>query len=121
MGHVADVYQSAPHDDSGSYDGGDSKVKMTRLDTGALRWPQRGIKARSSTSSKEATYRHAAAEQPPAGWDLEPTRLETVGGVPRHLASRPATSRPDQESWDFDEDEQDFGEKKNPPKPHANP
>jgi hypothetical protein len=27
----------------------------------------------------------------------------------------------EQESWDFDEDEQDFGEKKNPPKPHPNP
>jgi hypothetical protein len=25
------------------------------------------------------------------------------------------------ESWDFDESEQDFGEKKNPPKPHASP
>jgi hypothetical protein len=30
-------------------------------------------------------------------------------------------SEPDQESWDFDEDEQDFGEKENPLKPHANP
>jgi hypothetical protein len=30
-------------------------------------------------------------------------------------------SGPEQESWDFDEDKQDFGEKKNPPKPHANP
>jgi hypothetical protein len=30
-------------------------------------------------------------------------------------------SGPEQESWDFDEDEQDFGEKKNPPKPHTNP
>jgi hypothetical protein len=28
-------------------------------------------------------------------------------------------SEPNQESWDFDEDEQDFGEKKNPPKTHA--
>jgi hypothetical protein len=27
----------------------------------------------------------------------------------------------DQKSWDFDEDEQDFGEKRNPPKPHASP
>jgi hypothetical protein len=30
-------------------------------------------------------------------------------------------SEPSQESWDFDKDEQDFGEKKNPPKPHASP
>jgi hypothetical protein len=29
-------------------------------------------------------------------------------------------SEPNQESWDFNEDKQDFGEKKNPPKPHAN-
>jgi hypothetical protein len=28
---------------------------------------------------------------------------------------------PGKRSWDFDEDEQDFGEKKNPPKPHASP
>jgi hypothetical protein len=33
----------------------------------------------------------------------------------------PTTSRPDGKSWDFDESEQDFGEKKNPPEPHANP
>jgi hypothetical protein len=66
-------------------------------------------------------YRHAAAEQPPAGSNLEPARLETAGGVPCNLASKPATSRPYKESWDFDEDEEDFGEKKNPPKPHANP
>jgi hypothetical protein len=54
MGHVADVCQSTPHDDSGSYDGGDSEVKMTRLATGALRRPQRGSKTQSGTISKEA-------------------------------------------------------------------
>jgi hypothetical protein len=31
------------------------------------------------------------------------------------------TSRPDEESWDFDGNKQDFGEEKNPLKPHANP
>jgi hypothetical protein len=31
------------------------------------------------------------------------------------------SSRAGPESWDFDEDEQDFGEKRNPPKPHASP
>jgi hypothetical protein len=56
-----------------------------------------------------------------AGSDLEPACLETAGGVPRDLASKPATSRPDEESWDFDKSEQDFGEEKNPPKPHPNP
>jgi hypothetical protein len=30
-------------------------------------------------------------------------------------------TKPDQKSWDFDEDKQDFGEKRNPPKPHASP
>jgi hypothetical protein len=31
------------------------------------------------------------------------------------------STKPDKRSWDFDEDEQDFGEEKNPPKPHASP
>jgi hypothetical protein len=31
------------------------------------------------------------------------------------------STKPGKRSWDFDEDEQDFGEKKNPPKPHASP
>jgi hypothetical protein len=30
-------------------------------------------------------------------------------------------SRPDKESWDFDGNKQDFGEEKNPLKPHADP
>jgi hypothetical protein len=37
------------------------------------------------------------------------------------LASRPTVFEPDKESWDFDGNEQHFGEEKNPPKPHANP
>jgi hypothetical protein len=64
--------------------------------------------------------RLATARQPSAGSDPEPARLETTEGVPRDLASKPATSRPDEESWDFDGSEQDFGEEKNPPKSHAN-
>jgi hypothetical protein len=52
---------------------------------------------------------------------LEPVCLETAGGVLHDLASKPATSRLDGKSWDFDENEQDFGEEKNPPKSHANP
>jgi hypothetical protein len=94
---------------------------MTRQDTGALHRPQRGTRARSGASSKGAAYRLATARQPLAGSDLEPARLETAGGVPCDLTSRPATSRPNKESWDFDGNEQDFGEEKNPPKPHANP
>jgi hypothetical protein len=44
-----------------------------------------------------------------------------AGDIPRDLTLRPATSRPDKESWDFNGNKQDFGEEKNPPKPHANP
>jgi hypothetical protein len=121
MGHVADVYQSTPHDDSGSYDGGDSEVKTTRLASGALRRPRRGIKTRSGTSSEGAARRLTTARRPPAGLNLEPACLEAAGGVPRGLSSKPATSRSDKESWDFDGNEQDFGEERNPPKPHASP
>jgi hypothetical protein len=59
MGHVADTCQIASHDDSGSYDSGDSEVKMTRPITGALRRPWLKIEARSSASSKEAACRPA--------------------------------------------------------------
>jgi hypothetical protein len=121
MGRVADVCQSAPHDHSGSYDGGDSEVKMMRLATSALHRPRRGIKTRSGTSSEGAAHRLVTAEKPSAGLNLEPARLEAAGGVPRDLSSKPATSKPDKESWDFDGNEQDFGEEKNPPKPHASP
>jgi hypothetical protein len=94
---------------------------VTRLVTGALHRPQRGIKTRSGTSSKGAAYRLATAKQPPAGSDLEPVRPETAGDIPRDLTSKPATYRPDRESWDFDGNKQDFSKEKNPPKPHANP
>jgi hypothetical protein len=122
MGCATNVCQTAPHDDSGSYDDGtDPKVQATRPVPVALHWPRRGIRARSSTSSQGAAYRLAAAWQPPAGSNLESARLEMARGVPRDLASKPATSRPDEESWDFDGSEQDFNEEKNPPKPHAYP
>jgi hypothetical protein len=57
----------------------------------------------------------------PAGSVLEPACPETAGDAPPDLTSRPMASVLEQESWDFDEDEQDFSEKKNPPKPHSNP
>jgi hypothetical protein len=53
--------------------------------------------------------------------DLEPACLETAGEVPQDLVSKLITPRPDEESWDFDGNERDFSEEKNPPKPHANP
>jgi hypothetical protein len=93
MGRVADAYQSAPHDDLGSYDGGDSEVKMTRLVTGALRRPQRGIKTRSGTSSKGVAYRLATAKQPLAGSNQELACLETAGGVPCDLPSKTSNLR----------------------------
>jgi hypothetical protein len=65
--------------------------------------------------------RQHTGSRPLAGSSLEPVRLETAGGTPRDLALKPATPRPDGESWDLDENEQDFGEEENPPKPHANP
>jgi hypothetical protein len=52
---------------------------------------------------------------------LELAQPETAGDALRGLNSRPTTSRPDEESWDFDGNKQDFGEEKNLPKPHANP
>jgi hypothetical protein len=63
MGHVADVRQPTSHDDSGSYDGGGSEVKMTRLTTGTLRRPPHGNKTRSGASSQEAARRLAAASR----------------------------------------------------------
>jgi hypothetical protein len=100
----------------------ESKRQDGKLATGALRRPQHGSKTQSGTSSKEVAHRLAATGlRPPAGLSLELVHLETAGGIPHDLASKPATSRPDEESWDFGENEQDFGEEKNPPKPHANP
>jgi hypothetical protein len=109
MGHVADASLISSRDILWNHYGG-RRVKMTRQDAGALRRPQRGSKTQSGTSSKGAAYRLVTAKQPPAGLDLEPAHLETAGGVSRDLASKPATSRPDRESWDFDRNEQDFGE-----------
>jgi hypothetical protein len=71
------------------------------------------------SKSQGAGHRRAATRQLPAGPVLESVRPEMVDDTPRDLTSRAATSRSDEESWDFDGIEQDFGEEKNPPKPHA--
>jgi hypothetical protein len=68
MGHVADARQPTSHDDSGSYDGGDSEVKMTRPATGALRRLPRGNKTRSGANSQEAARWLAAASRV-ASWN----------------------------------------------------
>jgi hypothetical protein len=67
MGHVADTCQITSHDDSGSYDGDDSEVKMMRLVTGTLRRPRRRSKTRSGASPKEAA-RRLANRREPASW-----------------------------------------------------
>jgi hypothetical protein len=73
------------------------------------------------SKSQGAEQWRTAAWWSPAGSVSEPAHPETAGNAPQDLTSRPMAPEPDRESWDFDEDEQDFGEKKNPPKPHANP
>jgi hypothetical protein len=61
----------------------------------------------------------ARGRQP--GRTSEPAHPETAGRTSQDPASTTRATKPDQKSWDFDESEQDFGEKENPPKPHANP
>jgi hypothetical protein len=115
MGHDVDDRRPAPYDDSGSYGDDDSKAKVTRPATGALHQPQRGNEIRSSASSQEASRRLVVRH--------------FRGPQPGHHQSRSIPRRPEElrearlsrRSWDFDEDEQDFGEKRNPPKPHASP
>jgi hypothetical protein len=67
MGHVADMRQPTSHDDSGSYNGGDSEVKMTRLATGTLRRPPCGNKTRSGAISKKAAHRLASSSRVVSG------------------------------------------------------
>jgi hypothetical protein len=50
---------------------------------------------------------------------LEPARPKTARRSLQDPASTTRATEPDQKSWDFDEDEQDFGEKRNPLNPHA--
>jgi hypothetical protein len=52
---------------------------------------------------------------------LEPVRPETARKTPQGPASTTKSTKSNRRSWDFDEDEQDLGEKRNPPKPHASP
>jgi hypothetical protein len=67
MGHITDVRRPTSHDDSGSYDCGDSEVNMTRLAIGTLRRPPRGNKARSGTIIKEAAHQLAATSRDASG------------------------------------------------------
>jgi hypothetical protein len=78
MGHDADARQPTSHDDVGSYGGGDSKVKMTRLVTGALHRPLRGNKTRGGASSQEMTHRLAASSRAASWSRLAPRRPEEL-------------------------------------------
>jgi hypothetical protein len=85
---------------------------------------RRQVVLRSSprgSKSQGAGHRRVTAQWSPAELVLKPFRPEMTGNTSQDLTSRPTTSRPDKESKDFDGNEQDFGEEKNPPKPHANP
>jgi hypothetical protein len=77
--------------------------------------------APEGASPKEPDNGRTAAWRSPAGSVSEPAHPETAGNTPQDLTSRPITSESNKESRDFDEDEQDFGEKRNPPKPHDSP
>jgi hypothetical protein len=71
------------------------------------------VELRSSprgSKSQGAGQQRAAAWQPPAGSVTELARPEMAGNPPLGLTSRPITSRPNEESWDFDGNKQDFGE-----------
>jgi hypothetical protein len=52
---------------------------------------------------------------------LEPVRPETAGETLQGPASTTRSTESNRRPWDFVEDKQDFGKKKNPPKPHASP
>jgi hypothetical protein len=75
---------------------------------------------RGSKSQGAGQWR-TTAWRSPAGSVSEPARPETASNTPQDLTSRIMAFRPDRESWDSDGNEQDFGEEKNPSKPHANP
>jgi hypothetical protein len=55
--------------------------------------------------SQGAGLRRAAAWRSPARSVSELARPETAGNTPQDLTSRPMTSRPNEESWDFDRNE----------------
>jgi hypothetical protein len=69
---------------------------------------------------EQVPRKRRADSQPPAGPSPELVHPETAEEILQDPSSTTRSTKPDQESWDFSEDEQDFGEKKNPPKPHDN-
>jgi hypothetical protein len=93
MGHIADVRQPTSHDDSGSYGGDGSEVKITRLATGTPRRSLRGNKTRGGASSQEAARRLAASNRATSRSRLASRRPEELRKAqPRRLA-RPSRTR----------------------------
>jgi hypothetical protein len=90
MGHVADVCRPASHDDSGSYGGDDSEVKMTRQATGTLRRPPRGNKTQGGTSSQEAARRFAASSRTTSRSRHAPRRPGELRKVQPRRPERPS-------------------------------
>jgi hypothetical protein len=73
MGCITDASLIPSHDIYKNHYGG-RRVKVTRLATGALHWPQRGSEARSGTNSEEAAHQLAAA-----------SRFKPRAGTPRDI------------------------------------
>jgi hypothetical protein len=80
-----------------------------------------GRRVGTRPEAAQVPRRQHAGLRLPAGPPPEPARPETAGGTLQDSTSMTRATKLDQKSWDFDEDEQDFGEKRNPPKPHASP
>jgi hypothetical protein len=93
--------------------------KSRRQDRPLARYTGRRMGTRPEAA--QFPKRQRTGSRPPAGSFLEPARPEMAGGALRNATSRTGATEPDQKSWDFDEDMRDFGEKRNPPKPHASP
>jgi hypothetical protein len=100
-GRDADARRATPRDVSRSYYG-DRKVQATGRYAAVSRPVAAWVQDPKRFKFRRAGRRLAAAEQPKAGPVLEPARPETAGSTPRDLAIRATTSKPDEESWDFD-------------------
>jgi hypothetical protein len=117
MGRVADAIPVSLHDVYRNHRDG-RRVKVTRRAIHYFRTAPAGVWEQDPKRHKfQGGSTPARGRQP--GRILELARPETAGRTPRDLTSRTRATEP--ESWDFDESEQDFGEKRNPPKPHASP
>jgi hypothetical protein len=116
MGRVADARPILLHDIYRNHCGG-QRVKMQDLPLAR----HAGRRVGTRPEAAQVPRRQHAGSRPPAGSRLEPARPGTAGETLRDVTSGTRATKLDQKSWDFDESEQVFGEKRNPPKPHASP